>query len=93
MAHGVPVVTTPLPLAQALVERAECGFVVPFATPSVAVDAVLHLLDDPALRERMSASGRATAVAEFDWSVQSAAFLAELERVVTKHRTRRNPTP
>ncbi len=93
MAHGVPVVTTPLPLAKALVERAECGFVVPFATPSVAVDAVLRLLEDPALRERMAASGRATAVAEFDWSVQSAAFLAELERVVAKHQSRRSVSP
>ena len=30
MARGVPVVTTPLPLAVDLVQRHECGFVVPF---------------------------------------------------------------
>src|SRR5262249_62020460 len=30
MARGVPVITTPLPLAVALVESADCGFVVPF---------------------------------------------------------------
>ena len=30
MAHGVPVITTPLPLAVELVQNADCGFVVPF---------------------------------------------------------------
>jgi len=88
MAHGVPVVTTPLPLAKALVERAGCGFVVPYATPSVAVDAVLQLRDDPDLRGSMAAAGRATAVDEFDWTVQSAAFLAELERIARARRRR-----
>jgi glycosyltransferase involved in cell wall biosynthesis len=30
MARAVPVITTPLPLAAGLVERHQCGFVVPF---------------------------------------------------------------
>ncbi len=41
MARGVPVVTTPLPLAVDLVQRHECGFVVPFADTGAAAEAVL----------------------------------------------------
>ncbi|MFD0395345.1 glycosyltransferase [Streptomyces nogalater] len=33
MAHGVPVVTTPTPLAAELVERHGCGLVVPYRDP------------------------------------------------------------
>ena len=41
MARGLPVITTPLPLAVDLVQSADCGFVVPFNGPQAAADAVL----------------------------------------------------
>src|SRR5260370_21169323 len=50
MAHGVPVITSPLPVAAGLVERYECGTVVPFGDPRAAADAVLRLATDPGLR-------------------------------------------
>ena len=53
MARGVPVVTTPLPLAVELVEAADAGFVVPFNDPQAACDAILQLDADPDLRVKM----------------------------------------
>ncbi len=82
-AHGVPVVTTALPLAVDLVERAGCGLVVPFdADPDVvgagAADAVLALAGDPARAAAMGAAGHTFALAELDWRIHAAAFVAEL---------------
>src|SRR5260370_26338610 len=43
MARGLPVITTPLPLAVELVEGADCGFIVGFNHPRAAADAILRL--------------------------------------------------
>ncbi len=82
MAHGIPVITTPLPLAAELIESAGAGIVVPFGDVPAAAQAVLALRDDPGLRARMGAAGRSVARQQFDWSVQSERFLAALTAVV-----------
>lgn len=81
MAHGVPVVSTPLPLVTRLVESAGSGVVVPYQDPEAAADAILRLRDDAGVREQMGAAGHAVARLQYDWGVQSAAFLTELARV------------
>ena len=50
MARGLPVITTPLPMAASIVGRAECGLVVPFGDVEAAAQAVLRLRDDPERR-------------------------------------------
>ena len=50
LAHGVPVVTTPLPLARRLVEEVGAGVVVPFGDVAATLDAVLALDADPDTR-------------------------------------------
>ena len=57
MAPGVPVVTTPLPVAAELASGHECGFVVPFGDPVAAADAVLELDRDFSLRAKMGRRG------------------------------------
>lgn len=84
MAHGVPVVTTPLPLAAELVTGHGCGTVVPFEDPDAAADAVLGLRADGDARRRAGVAGHAAAAREHDWTVLAAAFLAELERVARR---------
>jgi glycosyltransferase involved in cell wall biosynthesis len=79
MAHGVPVVTTPLPIAAELATRHECGFVVPFRDPGAAADAVLRLADDASLRAKMGARGHEAAYSEFGWPADARAFIAQLE--------------
>ena len=80
MARGVPVVTTPLPLAVDLVERHECGFVVPFGDAGAAAEAVLSLQRDPARRDAMGARGHQGASEYLRWPDDARAFVAQLEQ-------------
>jgi glycosyltransferase involved in cell wall biosynthesis len=79
MARGVPVITTPLPLAAELVEGADCGFVVPFGDVAAAADAVLTLDRDPGLRVKMGLRGHAAALRNLGWPADARAFVAQLE--------------
>ncbi|HEY0932692.1 MAG TPA: glycosyltransferase [Trebonia sp.] len=79
LARGVPVVTTPLPLAVELVEAAQAGFVVPFNDPAAARDAILRLDADPGLRVKMGAGGHEYASGHLAWPPHAAEFVAQLE--------------
>jgi glycosyltransferase involved in cell wall biosynthesis len=79
MARGVPVISTPLPLAAELVESAECGFVVGFEDPAAARDAVLRLAADPGLRAKMGVSGHEAALRARSWPAHAQGFVTQLE--------------
>ena len=79
MGRGVPVVTTPLPLAVELVEAAQGGFVVPFNDPQAAAAAVLKLDADPDLRVKMGLRAHEYALTNLAWPPHAAAFVAQLE--------------
>jgi glycosyltransferase involved in cell wall biosynthesis len=79
MGRGVPVVTTPLPLAVELVEAAQGGFTVPFNDPQAAADAVLKLDADPDLRVKMGLRAHEYALGNLAWPPHAAAFVAQLE--------------
>lgn len=81
MAHGVPVVTTPLPLAEDVVTTAGSGVVVPFGDPAAAADAVLALRADPERAAGLGAAGRRAAVERYDWATVSGDFVATLAAV------------
>jgi glycosyltransferase involved in cell wall biosynthesis len=79
MAHGVPVLTTPLPPARALVELHGAGLVVPFGNPAAVAAAVFQLRDDPALREQAARRGHAIAREQFHWPNHAKDFVRQLE--------------
>jgi len=79
MAHGVPVVTTPLPVAVEIVEGAASGVVVPFGDVGAAVAAIESLRRDDVRRAALGAAGHAAALARYDWRTQGPAFVAALE--------------
>ena len=79
MACGLAVVTTPNPLAGAIVEAADCGVVVPFEDPAAAAAAVRDFASDPARVARLAANGRAAALADHNWDVDGPAFVAVLQ--------------
>ena len=83
MARGVPVITTPLPEARAIVERHGCGIVVPFDDPAAVVTAVRSLRDDD-LRTRLASNGRRAAAAHFDGVVESRRFVAYCEMTASR---------
>ena len=80
MARGLPVITTPLPLAVELVQSADCGFVVPFNDPHAAADAVLKLDADRDLRVAMGARGHEYAKRDLGWPKAAKEFVAQLEQ-------------
>lgn len=79
MARGVPVISTPLPLAVELVEGYDCGFVVPFGDVQAAADAVLALDRDRELRVKMGLRGHDGALRSLGWPADAKAFVAQLE--------------
>lgn len=89
MAHGLPVVTTPLPLAVAEVEQGACGTVVPFGPAGVneAAEALLAWREDAALRTRLGRQGRRRAVAHHSWQATAPVFL-DAVRVVAQRAAR-----
>lgn len=78
LARGVPVVTTPLPRAQALVEASGGGVVVPFDDAAAAADAVRLLSADAAVRGAMAHAGREWVLANADWRRDGPAFVEVL---------------
>lgn len=81
MAHGVPVVATPLPLQKQAVETADAGVVVPFNDAAAAADAVISLWNDPDARRRMGNSGHTQALEKYNWADHAVAFEEEMRRV------------
>ncbi|SNC65345.1 Glycosyltransferase involved in cell wall bisynthesis [Kytococcus aerolatus] len=83
MAHGLPVLTTPLPLAVAEVEQGRCGAVVPFGPAGVgpALEQLLAWRRDDTTRARLGAAGRERAVAEHSWWSTAPVFLDALRAV------------
>jgi glycosyltransferase involved in cell wall biosynthesis len=79
MAHGVPVITTPVPAAVDIVGPAGCGIVVPFEDPTATLQAIRRLRADPGLRADMGRRGYETARERFHWPVHAHRFVSQLE--------------
>jgi glycosyltransferase involved in cell wall biosynthesis len=84
LAHGVPVITTPLPLAEALVNESQGGAVTSSFTPREVVDQVVHTVlawqADAGLRAELGAQGHAHVVQHHSWQADGARFVQLLER-------------
>ncbi|MCU1426462.1 MAG: glycosyl transferase, partial [Actinomycetia bacterium] len=81
MARGVPVITTPTPVAQEIVERYDTGVVVPFDDVEAVASAVTRLRQDPAGRAAYAARGHAAALAHYNWRRSANGFVSALEAV------------
>ena len=87
MAHGLPVVTTPNPMAAALVTKrpeGPAGTVVPFQDPVAAAEAVLELRRDEDVRHEYAATGHRIAQTSYHWPVQARLFVKQLEEWVAE---------
>jgi len=77
LAHGVPVVATPLPAVVALLEGEGGGTLVPFSDAPAAAQAIRAVAEDPALRDRMVGEGLAAGAARI-WEVEGARLTSTL---------------
>ncbi|MDT9592831.1 glycosyltransferase [Nocardioides zeae] len=76
LAHGVPVVATPLPEVEAFLAASGGGVVVPFGT--APVDAVLALADDRARARAAAERGHAYVLERHNWDHDRELFVATL---------------
>jgi len=79
MAHGVPVIATPLPTSEAIISSADCGVLVPFNDAAAIVAAARRLRDDPELRTSMGKRGHLAAHTSYNWPSTAREFVAMLE--------------
>ena len=78
-ACGIPVITTPLPLAERLVRGTNSGLVVPWRDPEAVVRAVVALRNDLRHAALLGRNGHATALEQYDWQTWSRRFVHEME--------------
>jgi len=80
-AIGRAIVTTDVPGCREIVRNEENGLLVPARNGAATAAAVKRLIDDPALRHRLAAQGRARAEAEFSVDLFVEQSLAAYRRV------------
>ena len=89
LAHGVPALTTPLPLAAEVVLEASAGAVVPFDDAEAVAEAAVRLWRDPGVAADMGRRGRALVRQRYDWAKGATDFVVELTRIARERSPRR----
>ncbi len=83
MMMGRPVVVSDFPLWRAIVDQAACGYTVDPLDAAAVAEAVDRLLGDPALRQRMGATGRQAVLAEYSWEREAERLEALCRELLT----------
>lgn len=86
MALGTPVVSTPVSGVAEAVQHEETGLLAEPGDPVSLANCIERLLDDPQLRERLVAGGRARISEEFDISIQATNLAALTEELAATPR-------
>jgi glycosyltransferase involved in cell wall biosynthesis len=84
MSAGCPVITTDVPVVNESVRDGENGLLAPYDDPQGLATAILRLLDDPALRERLVAGGYATLAERFNGDLLTEQIIAVYRGVVSR---------
>lgn len=80
LACGVPVITTPLPLAADVVTRGDAGAVIDFGDVDAAEAAIRRLRSDAQWRRAAASRGRQLVRSDFSWEAEAPAFVEHLTR-------------
>jgi MMP alpha-(1->4)-mannosyltransferase len=89
MACGVPLVaTTGGALPEVVGRHDDTALLVPPGDPSALAAAIGRLLDDPALRARIGASGRARVFERFTWAATAKGTVEEYRAELEAHAAR-----
>jgi glycosyltransferase involved in cell wall biosynthesis len=88
MASGLPVVSTDVADIPEQVREGVTGFLVRPGDPELLADRLLHLVRDPAERQRMGQAGRRRAIESFDLDVVARRCVSLWTEAVENHRAR-----
>ncbi len=81
LAHGVPAIATPLPVAREVIEASGGGLLVPFEDVDAVVAAVDRLATQEEERRRLGDAGRVYVAAAHSWDAAAPTFVAHLRAV------------
>jgi glycosyltransferase involved in cell wall biosynthesis len=84
MGCGCPVIAGDLPAIHDTIVHQENGLLVPPGDPKSLARAIVMLLGDPALRDRLSAEGRKRMVERFEWEIVAGKY-AKLYKKMSIH--------
>lgn len=90
MAVGTPVICTRVGGTPEIVENGVNGLMVPSANNDALADAILNILDDHKLAERLQTNGPLTVRKKFSWERTAKQTLALYEAVSEEHAKRRS---
>jgi|SRR5690625_1162438 len=79
MGHGVPVISTPLPLPAKLISETECGFTTGFGDAHEALAHIETLFTDLELAAKMGRRGWQAVKASYDWKDGAEVLVRSLE--------------
>lgn len=82
MASGVPVVATPVGGIPEMIEPDISGVLTPAGDPAALADAVLRVLRDPGLAQRLGRAGRSRVAERFTWKLAAQATIAAYRTAV-----------
>jgi len=85
MSCALPVVASDFPAFRTMVGEAQCGVCVDPTDAQAASKQILHLLEQPRLREQMGRNGRNAVLGGFNWEVEKRKLLAVYEEVSVPH--------
>lgn len=86
MATGLPIVVSDIGNWPDLVADVDCGVAVDPEDPDAIAEAMLRLVDDPELRDRLGRNGHRAALDRFNWETQRDRLLELYERLGIPHR-------
>jgi glycosyltransferase involved in cell wall biosynthesis len=82
MALGVPVLVSDLPALREIVDPPNRGVTAPPGDPNRLADAILALIDDPALRGRLTHAARDWVTSERTWAANGARYRSAYEAIL-----------
>ena len=76
MSAGLPVIGSDFPLWREIIDGNECGLCVDPSNPQKIADAIMIILENPDLAERMGQNGRKAIIEKYNWNNEAAKLVS-----------------
>ena len=78
-----PVIAGDLPAIHDIITHEENGLIFPSGNAQALADAIIKLLDDPELRDRLAREGRKSVVQKFDWEIVAGKYAGVYDSLIS----------
>jgi glycosyltransferase involved in cell wall biosynthesis len=84
---GLPLVSSDFPNLRRIIEAAQCGICIDPCNAEQAAVAIMHLLDQPELRQQMGTNGRDAVLRAYNWPAASKVLSQVYKNVLSGNRS------